>query len=191
VTTYLALLRAINVGGRNTVAMSDLRGLPEKLGFTDARTLMQTGNLVFSGSARPSAALERELEAAAKKRLRLETDFLVRTDKEWERLVGANPFPAEAKDDPSHLVVMFLKDAPGAGAVEALQAAIVGREVVRAVGKQAYLVYPDGIGRSKLTYCSCRASTSGADGSSSGCRRQSWPCTPCTRRRSATSTSST
>ena len=114
-TTYLALLRAINVGGRNAVAMSDLRGLPEKLGFTDARTLLQTGNLVFSGSARPSAALERELEAAAKKRLRLETDFLVRTDKEWERLVGANPFPAEAKDDPSHLVVMFLKVAPRPG----------------------------------------------------------------------------
>jgi uncharacterized protein (DUF1697 family) len=151
VTTYLALLRAINVGGRNVVPMSELRELPEKLGFTDARTLLQTGNLVFNGGARSSAELEQVLEAAAKKRLGVETDFLVRTGKEWASLVAANPFPAEAKSDPSHLVVMFLKEAPAAAAVDALRAAIVGREVVRAVGKQAYLVYPDGIGRSKLT----------------------------------------
>jgi uncharacterized protein (DUF1697 family) len=60
-------------------------------------------------------------------------------------------FEAEAKSDPGHLVVMALKDAPAASAVKALQAAIKGREIVRAAGRHAYIVYPDGIGRSKLT----------------------------------------
>jgi thiosulfate dehydrogenase len=75
----------------------------------------------------------------------------VRTPKDWKELVAGNPFPAEAKDDPSHLVVVFLKKAPAAGDVKALQEAIKGREVVRAKGRHAYAVYPDGIGRSKLT----------------------------------------
>ena len=63
----------------------------------------------------------------------------------------ANPFPAEAKSDPGHLVVMCLKSAPGREAVSALQQAISGREVIRAKGREAYIVYPDGIGRSRLT----------------------------------------
>jgi len=75
----------------------------------------------------------------------------VRTADEWDAVVAGNPFPAEAKSDPGHLVVMALKAAPEAAAVAALQAAIAGRETVRAVGRQAYLVYPDGIGESKLT----------------------------------------
>jgi uncharacterized protein (DUF1697 family) len=70
---------------------------------------------------------------------------------DWGAVIARNPFPNEAKADPAHLVVMFLKDAPDAKAVDQLNAAISGREVARAVGKQAYIVYPDGIGRSRLT----------------------------------------
>jgi uncharacterized protein (DUF1697 family) len=81
----------------------------------------------------------------------LETDFFVRSAAEWKELVASNPFPRQAKADPAHLLVMFLKEAPAAEAVHALQAAVAGRELVRAVGKQAYIVYPDGIGRSRLT----------------------------------------
>jgi uncharacterized protein (DUF1697 family) len=79
------------------------------------------------------------------------TEYFVRTATEWNAIVAANPFRAEAKRDPGHLVVMCLKDAPPAAAVKALQSAISGREVVKAKGPQAYFVYPDGMGRSKLT----------------------------------------
>jgi uncharacterized protein (DUF1697 family) len=130
--------------------MADLRDLATSLGLTDARTLLQSGNLVFS-DARKSGDLERLLETEMEKRLGLKTDFFVRTAAEWKALIAHNPFPEEAKRDPGHLVVMCLKDAPDAKDVTALQAAIKDREVVRAVGKQAYLVYPDGIGRSRLT----------------------------------------
>jgi uncharacterized protein (DUF1697 family) len=135
---HIALLRAVNLAAKNMVAMADLRAMVEGLGFQKAQTLLQSGNLVFD--SKPSGArLEGLLEATAKKRLGLETDFFVRTAKEWQALIAANPFPAEARSDPSHLVL------------DALRQAIKGRERVEAEGRQAYAVYPDGIGRSKLT----------------------------------------
>jgi uncharacterized protein (DUF1697 family) len=112
--------------------------------------LLQTGNIIFEGQGR-AADIERSLEVEAERRLGLATDFMVRTAAEMAAIIAANPFPREAKSDPGHLVVQFAKDAPGAKAVDALQAAIKGREVVRAEGKQLFVVYPDGIGRSKLT----------------------------------------
>lgn len=150
-TVYIALLRGINVGGHKTVAMADLRVLLEQLGLADARSLLQSGNLIFRTAARTSAALERLLEEETEKRLALQTDFFVRTAEEWNAVVAQNPFRQEAERDPSHLLVMFLKTAPEAKAVQALQAAITGPEVVHAQGRHAYFVYPAGIGRSRLT----------------------------------------
>ncbi len=151
-TTYIALLRGINVGGHKKVAMPALRDFVAELGFDDVRTLLATGNLVFQANTRTSAGLERLLEAEAEKRLGLRTDFLVRTVKEWAAIIARNPFREEAKSDPSHLVVQFLKRAPDAKAVKAFQAAIKGPEIVRGDGRQLYVVYPAGIGRSKLTH---------------------------------------
>jgi uncharacterized protein (DUF1697 family) len=148
---HIALLRGINVGGHKQISMTDLRDLLTQLGFADVRSLLQSGNLVFGANGPTPAQLERLLEAEAAKRLGLKTDFFVRTAKEWKGVVAQNPFPKEAARDPGHLVVMFLKDAPSVTTVKALQAAITGREVVRAAGKQLYIVYPDGIGRSRLT----------------------------------------
>jgi uncharacterized protein (DUF1697 family) len=151
VTTFLALFRAVNVGGRSMVSSSALCGLAVSAGFEAARTALQSGNLVFSAPPAKAAAIEGALESAAAKQLHLQTDVIVRTAEEWRRIIEANPFPAEADRDPSHLLVMPLKRAAKPDDVRALQAAIKGREMVRAVGAQFYLVYPDGIGRSKLT----------------------------------------
>jgi uncharacterized protein (DUF1697 family) len=148
--TYIALLRAINVAGHQPVAMSDLRELVVKLGFGDARSLLNSGNLVFKGDGK-AGELERLLESGAAKHLALQTDCFVRTAAEWKQIVAENPFRDEAKRDPGHLLLMLLKDAPARERVRALQEAIVGREVVRADGRQAYIVYPDGVGRSRLT----------------------------------------
>ncbi|HEU4642538.1 MAG TPA: DUF1697 domain-containing protein [Gemmatimonadaceae bacterium] len=150
-TTHIALLRAINVGGNSKVAMADLRALFTELGFADPRTLLQTGNVVFGGGRRSSATLERLLEQEMEQRLALRTDFFIRTAAEWERVIAGNPFPDAAKRDPGHLLVMFLKDAPGAERAEALRKAITGREIAGVDGRHAYLVYPDGVGRSRLT----------------------------------------
>jgi uncharacterized protein (DUF1697 family) len=151
--THLAFLRAVNVGGHGPIPMAKLRAWLEKLGCTDVRTLLQSGNVVFQSEASGGAALERKLEAAAAKDLGLETDFFVRTAKEWDAVIAQNPFPAEAKNDPSHLVVVVLKTAPSAAQVKSLQAATArkGRELVHAHARELYVVYRDGIGRSKLT----------------------------------------
>jgi uncharacterized protein (DUF1697 family) len=148
---HIALLRAINLGPYNTIAMADLKALLAALGFSDAQTLLQSGNVVFSGGSKTTIALERMLERAAAGTLGLRTEFFVRTAQEWQAIVDANPFPQEATNDPGHLVALVVKDALTPSAVTALQQAIVGREVVRATGRCAYIVYPDGIGRSKLT----------------------------------------
>jgi uncharacterized protein (DUF1697 family) len=150
-TIHIALLRGVNVGGRRTVAMSDLRELITDLGFSDARTLLQSGNLVFRGDGRKSAAFEQLLETEAVKRLGLRADFLVRSADEWKDVAARNPFTKEAERDPSHLVVMFLKCAVNLKNVSAVQAAITGRETIRADGRQVYIVYPDGIGRSRVS----------------------------------------
>jgi uncharacterized protein (DUF1697 family) len=148
---YVALLRAINLAGRNKVAMADLRELVTRLGFSEVRTFIQSGNVVFRSDKKDTARLERLLEAETEKRLGIKVDYFVRSGEEWRAIVAANPFRNEARRDPGHLLVAFLKDAPSAEDVDALRAAIVGREVVRSVGRQAYIVYPDGVGRSRLT----------------------------------------
>jgi uncharacterized protein (DUF1697 family) len=151
VLTHLAFLRAVNVGGTGKIAMADLRAWLTKLGFANAQTLLQSGNLVFRGGSLTGAALEQHLEREAEKWLGLQTDFFVRTVEELEEVIAHNPFLDAAKNDASHLVVAVLKSAPTASQVKALETAIKGRERVDAYGRHAYIVYPDGIGTSKLT----------------------------------------
>jgi uncharacterized protein (DUF1697 family) len=150
-TTNIALLRAVNLPGHNKVSMDGLRALVERAGMKNVRTLLNSGNIVFQSASASAAKLEAALEAEAARELGVATDFFVRSAKEWQGIIAANPFPREAKNAPGLLVVMTLKAAPPQGAVDALQQAIKGREVVRANGRDAYITYPDGQGRSKLT----------------------------------------
>src|SRR5687767_421706 len=108
--THVALLRGVNVVGNTMVAMSDLRDVLCEMGFADVRSLLQSGNLVFRTDRRlAGASLERMLEAATAERLgRDSTTYMVRSAAEWQSMIDANPFPAAAKRDPSHLLVMFL-----------------------------------------------------------------------------------
>lgn len=150
-TKYVALLRAINVGGNAKIAMADLKALLADLGYVNPQSLLQTGNLVFQTKKTSGDKLEAALERALADRLGLFTDVFVRTANEWQQTIAANPFVNEAIDDPSHLIVMPLKKAPSKAAVKSLVSAIPGRETTAAVGRDLFIVYPDGIGRSKLT----------------------------------------
>lgn len=147
---YVALLRAVNLAGLRKVAMADLRAVARHAGLEDPRTLLQSGNLVFAARKRPAAALERLLEEETVERLGLRTDFVVRSADEWEEVVGRNPFTREAQNDPGHLLVVFLKQPVRKSAVEAATAAYTGPEIVHAAGRELYIVFPEGVGRSKL-----------------------------------------
>lgn len=148
---HIALLRGINVGGNQMVAMSELRALATALGMSNVRTLLQSGNLVFDSSRKTAQQLERLLEVEVAKRFGSTIGVFVRTADEWKTVVARNPFVAEAAADPGRLVVMFFKDPCAVKQVSALEAAVVGPERIRAVGRHLYLVYPDGMGKSKLT----------------------------------------
>lgn len=147
----IALLRAINVGGHQAVSMERIRGSFERAGARRVRSLLASGNFVFEIPGRAGPALERWLEDALRNELGLDTDVLVRSDAEWEALITANPFPREAESDPAHLLLVALKAVPPPATLRRLQVAVVGREKVKLVGRELFIVYPDGIGRSKLT----------------------------------------
>jgi len=146
----IALLRAVNVAGNNKVAMADLKAMMAEIGF-EARTLLQSGNVLLRGAKFGGEKLEQLLEAETARHLGLKTDFFVRSAGEWNEIVRENPFAKEARTDPGHLLVLPLKHAVKASAIDTLRQAIRGREIVVANGRQLYAVYPDGIGRSKLT----------------------------------------
>jgi len=147
----ISMLRGVNVGGHNKIKMDALRELYKSLKLREPQTYVQSGNVVFRSSRKVGATLERALEREGEAQLGLRTDFHVRSLAEWESVIAANPFSDEARRDPAHLLVLALKAAPPAAAAAALHAAITGRERVRVDGRHAYLVYPDGVGRSRLT----------------------------------------
>ena len=148
-TTYIALLRGINVGGNKMVSMAELRALLTKLGFEDVKTVLQSGNVVLRARTQPPAKLEATLEREVEKAFGMKVDFHVRTADEWRALVEANPFGAEAKRDPARLTLSCFKTPLDKTNVKALQAAITGPELLSADGRHLYMVYPDGMGSSK------------------------------------------
>jgi uncharacterized protein (DUF1697 family) len=150
-TTYISLLRGINMGGHNKIAMAELRDFVSALGFADVRTVLQSGNIVFRSRTRAPSSLEKLFEAETTKRFGIDTRVMVRSAAEWEKIVADNPFRDEAKNDPGHLAVVFLKDKPARKNLDALQACITRGEYFHAAGRELYAVYPDGFAGSKFT----------------------------------------
>src|SRR5205085_1284202 len=103
-------LRAMNLGSHGKIPMARLKEFFEEIGFGDVRTLLNSGNVAFSGDGTAAAKLEDVLQREAAERLELKTEFMVRTAEEWPKIIEANPFKREAKEDPSHLLVVFLKE---------------------------------------------------------------------------------
>lgn len=149
---FVALLRAVNVGGTSKAPSAALKAAAEGIGLQAVQPVLQTGNLVFRADAK-AEALEQRLEQAFLDRLELKTEVMVRDAAEWAAIIAANPFQDEAKSDPSHLLVMVMKREPLEEGVKALQAH-PGPERIEARGRELYVVYPEGIGRSKLNAAS-------------------------------------
>jgi uncharacterized protein (DUF1697 family) len=146
---HIALLRAVNVGGRK-VLKDDLLGLAKDLGFAEAKTLLASGNLVLWGKAESDVALEKRLEDGLEKRMGLRTDFMVRSPDELKAIIAANPYPNQAVDHPSHLIVNFLKAPIPDEDVQILRAAITGPETFEARERELYVDFPISIADSVL-----------------------------------------
>ena len=151
--TYVALLRAVNVGGTGKLPMAELRALCEEAGFADVRTYIASGNVVLR-SASTARQVQETLEAALERHAGKPVGVLVRTGAEMAAVLAANPF---SKTAPNRTVAIFLDQAPPA---DALDAASGRSDEEMALGKrEIYVHYGDGMADSKLRIPAAKAGT--------------------------------
>ena len=153
-SVYVALLRAVNVGGTRTLPMAELKALCEELGFSDVKTYIQSGNVLFS-SDEPEASVQKQLEAALAAKMGKSPGVILRSRQEMETAAEGSPFP-HAK--PNYLLVHFLPETAPPDALDKLVAP--GGEEVQISEREIYIHYPDGSGRSKLKWPTLKAGTS-------------------------------
>jgi len=146
---YVALLRGINLGARNKLAMGDLRALVEAFGGEDVQTYVQSGNVVFTSGA-AAGGLERGLAKEILRAHGLDVPVLVRSAAELGRIVNKNPFLRTAAEEES-LHVTFLDEKPKQAVVKALDPSFSPPDALRVAGREVYLLCPNGYGRSKLS----------------------------------------
>ncbi len=144
--TYVAFLRGINLGSTNKISMPALRELAEGLGYTEVRTYINSGNLIFT-STKKAATLERELSAAINQSLGHRIDVCVRTPAQLKKVLADNPFP---DGNPRQVTVAFLTAASGPDAKRKVAEIAKDYEPFSFAGKQIYVHYSQGIGTSKL-----------------------------------------
>lgn len=151
---WAVLLKGLNIGGKR-LPMPELKAFLEGLGFTEVKTLLASGNAVFTAGEKDATKLEAKIEKAAVDTLRLKTDWLVRSHAELAAVVKTNPFPDAATAHPNHLLVHFHRDAFPADRLAAL--ANDGPERLTAHGRELYVDYPDDVGHSKLPQAMAKA----------------------------------
>ncbi|MDH3225137.1 MAG: DUF1697 domain-containing protein [Gemmatimonadota bacterium] len=141
---FVALLRAVNVGGTGKLVMSELRDLCGELGFGDVRTYIQSGNLVLTADL-DIAGVKGLLQDALEQRMGKPVGVLVRTPAEIASVLERNPYPDAP---PNRVLVMFLDEAPAPGLLDGVETP--GGEEVAASGREIYVYFPNGQGRSRL-----------------------------------------
>ena len=147
--TWVALLRGVNVGGKNTIPMGELKSSLSSLGLEDVVTYIQSGNVVFrspAGHTRVAVDIERRIAKA----FGVSVTVLLRTPAELRTIARSNPF-LSGQADLSKLHVVFLSDRPKANAVAGLDPERSPPDAFSVRGREIYLHLPNGSGRSKLT----------------------------------------
>lgn len=147
--THVALLRGINVGGKNPLPMQELTRMFEAAGCEKIQTYIQSGNVIFDAPAHASSIGD-TVSAIIEKRFGYRIPVILRTAPQLRRVAGANPF-LKAGVDLRWLHVYFLAQAPGASAIAGLDPTRSAPDAFHVLGQEIYLHAPNGMGRSKLT----------------------------------------
>ncbi|ABF39521.1 protein of unknown function DUF1697 [Candidatus Koribacter versatilis Ellin345] len=146
---YICLLRGVNVTGYNKIKMEELRALCTKLKFEGAQTFIQSGNVIFRCPETNEAALAKKIGDAIEKKFGFRPEIMLRTADELRAVVAANPFKKRKDVPPDRMLVHFLLSEP----LEEVRTKLNGTEKIEEVhfkGREIYIYFPDGIGRSDL-----------------------------------------
>jgi uncharacterized protein (DUF1697 family) len=146
--TLVSMLRGVNVGGHGRLKMSELGELYESLGFTDVRTYVQSGNVIFSYAGRDTEVVARKIEKGLRARLTLDVAVFVRTPSELSNLVERSPFKNK---EPNRVHVTFLSTKPDKVPTDKIEAIRAEGEAFFIHDREVYLFTPNGYGRSKLS----------------------------------------
>jgi uncharacterized protein (DUF1697 family) len=147
--THVALLRGINVGGKNVLPMKDLAGMFAEAGCTDVRTYIQSGNVIFKAPAE-APKVASVVTANIEKRFGFRIPVILRTSQQLLRIIRGNPFIGAGTDEKA-LHVYFLGSAPKARAIGGLDPGRSAPDVFQVRGQEIYLHLPNGMARTKLT----------------------------------------
>jgi uncharacterized protein (DUF1697 family) len=148
--SHVALLRAVNVGGKNKLPMADLVAMFEAAGCADVRHYIQSGNVVFRASTELARKIPSRIGEAIRKKFGFQPPLVVRSGAEMKVVVRANPF-LRSGADPSHLHVAFLASAPGNAEAEALDPQRSPHDKFVLRGADIFLCFSKGVAGTKLT----------------------------------------
>ena len=147
---YIAFLRGINVGSHKRMKMEKLVASCAACGFADAKTYIQSGNVVLKAAKMPPEKLSKKLEAQIAADFGFSADVITRTRSELEQVVSGNPMLKQPGIDPERLHVVFLRERPEAAAIEKLQALTLAPDLVRVGEQEVYFYFPNGVSKSSL-----------------------------------------
>lgn len=148
----ISMLRGVNVGGHNKIKMDALRALYESLKFTGCQTFIQSGNVIFKTKERNLAKLTSQIQTAIERSFGFRPDVILRTSDELRDVIARNPFAKRRGIEPGKLLVTFLASAPTTQARDNLLKLKTDGEELRIDGRELYNYFPNGQGRSKLTW---------------------------------------
>ena len=150
----ISMLRGINVGGHNKVDMNALRALYQSLKFEDPRTYVQSGNIVFRAKEKISPALVKKIQDAIEREFDCRPEVILRTADELRKAIAASPFHASRGLEPGKILVTFLNAEPGPEARDTLLRLKRYPEEIHLKGRELYIYFPNGAGKSKLPWSS-------------------------------------
>lgn len=147
---HIALLRGVNVGGKNLIPMARLRQICLGLGWREVRTYIQSGNVIFAAADEP-ARLEPSLESVIDRHLGLSVPVIVRTAPQWLAYADANPFAMASQEEPNRVMLTLSRHAPKPDALDLIRDRAADDERVEISGGALWIHYGSGAGRSKLS----------------------------------------
>ncbi len=148
--TYISVLRALNVGGQNKILMQDLKSIYEKIGFSEVRTYIQSGNVIFkSNSGKSDIEITHTIESEINKKFKSNITVFLRSRDDMINIIDSNPFVKQGINEMLHLT--FLQEAPDISIVNNIRNINFGSDKFEISGKEVYLYCPGGYGISKLS----------------------------------------